>query len=349
MDSIFAVLAGEGATPWLIIAFCLSALVVWFAGARLAQDADRFARKAGLSGAVVGLVILGGITSLPEVATSSAAALGGAADLAIGNLLGGVAFQLVVLAIADAMIGRKALTSTVPRPDVLAYAVMTMMLLALAAAVIAIGDYELWGTGFGVGAAMVLAGYVICILVARSLDRRQAWRPVQGDRPHKAEPTKEGAGLLRLSSLLAASAVVILVAGFVLTRTGETLAERSGLGQTFFGTVFLAIATSLPELSSARAALKLDRPQMAIGDIFGGNLFDLALIAMVDALDQGGPVLATSGPESTVAAMMGILLCGVFVVGMIERRDRTVLRMGWDSATVVTVYLLGISAIYLVR
>lgn len=344
--------AFEDRPLWIsVAAFVVSAIVVYAAGSRLAGYADRFATRAGLSGAVVGLLLLGGITSLPEIATSLTAAVGGAAPLAVNNLIGGVALQILFLALADVAIGKDALTSTVPRPDVVAQGAMNVGLLAIVAATVAAGEAELFGAGVGVGAALLLPAYVACVFVARALGREARWLPAGDAAPADEDEREENeaAPIAKLSGLLALTGAVILVAGFTLTRSGEAIAARTGMGESFFGAVFLAGATSLPELSSALAAARLGRPQMAIGDVLGGNLFNLTLILVVDLAYSGQPVLGEVGAFSIVAAALGMLLNAILIIGLIERRDRTVLRMGWDSAAMLLVYGGGLFVLYGLR
>ncbi len=340
-----------GASIWTAAAvFAVSAAVVWIAGTKLAGYADRFATATGLGGAVVGLVLLGGITSLPEIATSTTAALTSGPTLAVNNLIGGVSFQLAVLAVVDALVGRQAVTSRIPRADVLAYGAMNIVLMCLAAMAAATGDLELFGTGIGLGSAALVLAYVGCVMVARSLDQGPRWRPAgpAAERPEE-DRGKDRESLGRLALLLCAAAAAILVAGYFVTRASESLAEQTGLGAGFFGAVFLAGATSLPEFSSAWAAVRLNRPQLAIGDLYGGNMFNMSLIFVVDMLDGGGPAMAELGAFSVVAAMLGALLAAVFIIGMVERRDRTVLRMGWDSAAVLILYAGGVALLFSLR
>ncbi len=141
----------------------------------------------------------------------------------------------------------------------------------------------------------------------------------------------------------------ILVAGFILTKTGEAIAETTGLGQSFFGAVFLAIATSLPELSSVVSALRHGHEMLAISDVLGGSLFDLALVFVVDTIYAGGPVLNEVGTFSAFAALLGIALTTFYVIGMIERRDRRIFRMGYDSVAVLVCYAIGLAVLYGLR
>lgn len=342
---------GESLAASLAI-FLAAAAVVWWAGTRLAGYADRFSRATGLSGALVGLLLLGGITSLPEIATSATAAADGSGALAANNLVGGVALQLLALAVVDALVGRDALTSIVPRPDVLAYAAMNIALLVIIAGFTAAGDVAMPGTHLGAGPFVVAIAYAACLMSARQIGKGETWRPTEfrpGDGSAEADDetpeARDHAG--KLSALMGGLGLIILVAGYLLTRSGEALANRSGLGENFFGAVFLGGATSLPELSSAIAAVRLRRPQMAVGDVLGGNLFNLSLLLLVDGLYTEGPVLAELGAFTVVAACLAALLCAVLVVGLVERRDRTILRIGYDSAAMIGLYALGLVALYL--
>lgn len=344
------VLSFQDRPLWLAIAvFCVSAAAVWWSGGRLAHDANRVSAVTGIGRAAVGMVLLGGITSLPEIATSLTAAIGGSADLAVNNLVGGVAFQLVILAVADALMGKKALTSMLPRADLIVQAAIGTLMLAVIAAAVSLG--ELGVVGFGVGSALLVVAYAGAVAVTQSLERRVSWRPAD----YEAEEEEEGGGGKEkgdLSSLvwrIVGLGLVILVAGFLLTRSGEAIAERTGLGSSFFGAVFLAGSTSLPEFSSAITAAKIGRPQLAIGDVLGGNMFNMSLIFLVDLAYRGDPVLGTVGRFSVVAAMLGVVLNAVLIVGIVERRDRTIFRMGYDSAAILILYAAGLVLLFQVR
>lgn len=346
------ILAGGDSLAASLAIFAAAALVVWRAGTRVAHLADRFARATGLSGALVGLVLLGSITSLPEIATSATAAIRGSADLAVNNLVGGVGLQLMALAVVDALVGRRALTAIVPRPDVLAYAAMNIVLLMIVAGAAAAGEVAIPGLGMGFGAILVAVAYGACVASARAIERSPTWRPESGAGPvEKEEESGPGvdASVPRLLASIAGAGLVIFAGGYMLTRSAENLAEMTGLGANFFGAVFLAGATSLPELSSAIAAVRLKRPQMAIGDVLGGNMFNLALILVVDGFYRDGPALAQAGAFTVVSACLAALLCGALIVGMVERRDRTVMRIGYDSAAMIGIYLTGLAVLYGMR
>ena len=88
---------------------------------------------------------------------------------------------------------------------------------------------------------------------------------------------------------------------------------------------------------------------MALGDIFGTNLFNAALVFVIDALAPGPPVLSRVGAFSAFGALLGLVLTAIFMAGVIERRDRTVLRMGWDSLAALVAYAAGVAVLFKLR
>ncbi len=97
------------------------------------------------------------------------------------------------------------------------------------------------------------------------------------------------------------------------------------------------------------AAVRLRRYVMAVSNIFGTNLFDVALIFLIDAVYVGKPVLDQVGRFSTFAALLGIIVTTLFLVGLIERRDRTIARMGVDWFAVLAAYIGVLFVLYTLR
>jgi cation:H+ antiporter len=332
-------------------------IFVWIAGWRIAQYADRFASATGLGHAIVGMIVLAGLTSLPEMAVTFSAALSESPQLAANNLLGSIAMQIAILAVADAMIGRQALTVVAGNSLVLLQVTMNVLLLVLVALAIAVGDSAFAGAGlwsWGLALAYLLAMWTI----AQSGDRqqwvarrtqRQRERQAAGQDDAQAPPPSGDEPIQPLVTRLAIGGAVILVSGFLLSQTGEAIAGQTGLGNSFVGAVFVAIATSLPETSSVVSSMRRRRYEMALSDIFGTNLYNILLLFLVDLLYRGGPALNEVGRFSLVGSLLGALLAAIFLVGLIERRDRTVARMGVDSLAVLVCYCAGLYLLYQLR
>jgi cation:H+ antiporter len=112
----------------------------------------------------------------------------------------------------------------------------------------------------------------------------------------------------------AACALVILVAGPFLAQAADSLADKSGLGGTFGGTTLVAFSTSLPELVSSLAALKLGAHDLAIGNVFGSNAFNMILLAPLDVMHDGS-LLAAVSPGHAITCVAVILATQVAVMG----------------------------------
>lgn len=349
-----------------VLIFLASAGVVWLAGTRAARYANTIAEQTGLGKAFIGLLLLGGITSLPELAVTVSSALTANAGLAVNNLLGGVAMQVAILSIADAAFGRDALSSVIPKPVVLLQATFGILLLTLVIAGITLGETPLGFTlararvEVGIWTGAVFASGAAAIWLSHGYERDPTWLPDgrlqgRGESADASAPAAGRAGGAAPTSLrgtllgVAVAGGAILVAGFLLARSGEALAQQTGLGSSFMGVAFVAVSTSLPEVSTVLAAVRLRQYEMAVADIFGTNLFDIALVFVVDLAYPGGPVLNEVGAFSTIAALLGIAVTTIFLAGLIERQHRTVLRMGWDSLLVLAVYLGGLAMLFRLR
>jgi cation:H+ antiporter len=327
-------------------AFLLSAAVVWVAGSRIAGYADAIAEATGLGRAVLGMLLLGGVTSLPELSVASTASLAGHPALSVNDVLGSAAINVLIIALADAVIGRDAITSVLASPRVLLQGVLGIVLLSIAAA--ATVSLPLPFLGASVWTWLLLAAYLAAIRIIARSHSGEAWQPARPGKEAK-EGQKTDAPLRPLIAKTVAAGMAVLIGGFLLTKSGEALAQQTGLGTSFFGAVALAAATSLPEISTVVAAVRLRRYEMALSDIFGTNLFNVVILFAADLLYDGPPVLAEVGVFAGVGALIAIVLTAIFLAGMIERRDRTIARMGWDSLTAVAVYLSGLVVLYQLR
>lgn len=332
---------------WNVALFVASALVVWLAGTRVTRYADTIRQRTGAGEALVGMLLLGFITALPELAVTVTASWSGNAELAVNNLLGGMALNVAILAAADAAVRGEALTASLASPTPLLQGTLLILLLAVVAAGTVAESVAI--LGIGVFAWLTLGVYLLCVLLIRNTRGREPWVPTE--RPSEAAAPDD---LLddspkALAGKVAAGAAAILVAGYVLATTGDSLAEQTGLGSSFFGAVFLALSTSLPEITIVFSSVRRGRYAMAVGNIFGANLFGLALLFVVDAVYREGPVLTEAGRFATFATLLGIAVTALYLAGLLERGTRRVMRMGIDSILVLVTYGAGIALLYRLR
>jgi cation:H+ antiporter len=328
--------------------FVAVAAVVWIAGARLASYADEFSEITGYGHALIGMLLLGGITSLPEIAVALSAGYIGNAPLAVNNLLGGVALQVVILAIGDAVLRQRALTFVTASSAILLQGVFCCVLLCMVIFAIVMDDVLL--SFAGAWSITIFAAAIVMLWIVSQ--HRETWPSETGEAGEFEDRTEAEAARSALNPLIVriiVVALVILAAGYLLTRTGEALAEQTGLGSSFVGAIFVALATSLPEISTIYAIVRLKRYVMAFSDIFGTNIIDIALILLIDLTYGGPPVLNEMGDFSIFAAALGVVVTLIYLAGLIERKDRKIGRLGVDSWIVVLAYLGGVMVLYTLR
>jgi cation:H+ antiporter len=331
--------------------FGAAAVCVWAAGSLLARRADAIAARTGLSHAFLGVVLLGVATSLPEIATTTTAAALGNTRLVSNNLFGGVALQVAILAVADLTTVKGALTYFTPHPVLLFQGVMLLLLLATALAGATIGE-PLSIAGIGATSVVLLGGYLVTVWLSQPGEYLPRWKATHT--PSLSENADDDSNAdthspLRLYGSTGLAALVILAAGWTLARTGAVLADQTGLGASFVGVILVAGSTSLPELSTTIGAIKAGHPQMAVSNILGTNCLEVALFFVADSVYRGGPILAEADRSALFAAAVGMVVTCIFLIGLLERRDRTVLGMGVDSLAVLVVYLSGVAGLYALR
>ena len=197
----------------------------------------------------------------------------------------------------------------------------------------------------GAGTIIIALGALLAIRIAARFERRRVWQPAEDAEGSASEDDGQSApdrrSLPRLVLVTAGLGFIILVAGVALSQSADAFAARTGLSSGMIGFVLVAFATSLPELSSIVAAVRQKRYELAVGDIFGTNLFNLMLLLVADLAASGPPVLKQAGAFEALGALLALLMTGCFTIGLLERKDKTIWRMGYDAAGALLLFCGG--------
>jgi cation:H+ antiporter len=338
----------------LLLIFVACAAVIWVSGIKLSDATDVLSERLHLGSALGGVILLAVATNLPELAITVSAALAHQLDVAVGNILGGIAIQTVVLVALDAagVRPRKPLTYLAASLTLLLEgALVVALLLVVVMSTQLPASMIMWRLAPGPVLIAVLWG--IGLLLLRRAGRGLPWHE-GGDAPGSQEKprghsrtTKEnaaaskGVSTRRTASVFAAAAAATLVAGVFLERSGDELFGRWGLSGVLFGATVLAAATSLPELSTGLTSTRLGDYQLAVSDIFGGNAF-LPVLFLLATVLSGQAVLPQAHRSDVYLTALGGVLTVCYMVGLVFRPQRQWLRMGADSITVLVLYVLGI-------
>jgi cation:H+ antiporter len=340
--------------PLLIAIFAGAAAAIWVAGVKLSDTTDVLSTRLHMGQALGGLIMLALATNLPEIAITVSAALSHNLGIAIGNILGGIALQTVVLVVLDAVgvKGDKGLTYRAASLTIVLECALVAVILAvviagtrLPSSIIA---WRVAPAGLLI-AAFWVGGLLLLQRAGGGLPWHESGQPPGGqDEPRgHAEKKKEQkatakeVSTLRAGLVFAAAAVVTLVAGVLLERSGDAVAGHIGLSGVLFGATVLAAATSLPEVSTGLTSVRLGDYQLAMSDIFGGNAF-LPVLFLVASLVSGTAVLPQAQDTDVYLTALAIALTMIYLVGLIFRPTRRIAKMGPDSLAVLIVYLVGI-------
>jgi len=337
-----------------LFAFCIAAAGVWIAGTRLAIYADEIADRKRIGKAFMGFVFLAAATELPELVTTITAAVEGNAALVLSNMFGGIAFQTAILAFADAVAARVALSHYPRKPTPVIEGCFLALLLATLLAIILVGERPL-AMNIGIGTLALALCYLFAVYMLRLIESHSAWVPVQiPEIPETNQGITTGRvpGEVTFHGLLVrfcVASVVILFCGVMLVQSAERIAVQSGLGSSFIGLTLLAGSTSLPELSTTIMAVRLHSYTMAISNIFGSNLIMLVLLLPADAFYRQGPILTHVDKSAEYAIVCGVIVTMIYVIGLLVRTKRHIFGMGYDSIAVLVVYFLSLLAFYTLK
>ena len=344
--------------PVLLLIFAAAAAAVWVAGIKLSDTTDILSSRLGLGEALGGLILLAIATNLPEIAITASAAWSGDLSIAIGNILGGIALQTIVLVAIDIFgIGRKnPLTYQAASLGLVLEAVLVVAVLIVAVMASQLPSSLIFAR-VAPGGLLIALLWIAGIWLIGKARNDLPWHE-KGDAPggqdkprgHSAKQKDQTAqdkkhGTMRTALIFGAAALVTLAAGIALEKSGDAIASRIGMSGVLFGSTVLAAATSLPELSTGLTSVKMGDYQLAVSDIFGGNAF-LPVLFLLAALISGQAVLPQAQSTDIYLAGLGVLLTAVYIYGLIFRPQRQILRMGVDSFIVLVLYALGIVGLF---
>jgi cation:H+ antiporter len=321
---------------WLQYAACLA--IILFAGTKLARYGDAIAEKTGLGGLWIGLVLLAAITSVPELVTSvSSVALVGIPDLAMGTLVGSCLFNLTLIALLDILYRKGPILSHVHQRHIASAAVGVVLLAVTGAAIF-------WGETLAVVKLAWIGIPSIIIIIIYLVAIRQLFR-FERHHPSSSEDTSPRYAELSMKTVyfrFTLAALAVIGAGIWVSFVGDDIAGVTGWGTSFVGSLFLAISTSMPELVVTIAALRLGATDMAVADILGSNMFNIAIIFVADIFYTNGPILSSVSHSHLITAAMAIIATILVIIGLCFRRQRNLLRFSsWYSPLLIGLYILG--------
>lgn len=335
----------------IIVEFIIFCLITWFAGVWLTRITDAIDAKYKLGSAFGGLLILGIVTSLPEIAVVVTAATQQRYDIIIGTLVGGIAIQTVVLAILDFKSNPKRALSFSAASLTLVLEASFVVLVTVASLIAIKTPVIVKGTAISLASIAIVVLWLVGLWIVFKARKGLPWKAEAIDgtpgRLHHERRATINHPLFRVMSVpkmfvcLFLASAITLIAGYGLATTGSDIANAFHINGGIFAAVFIALAGALPNISTGLASVKIGDYSLAMSDIFGGNAFLPALFVVCDLI-SGGAVLNNATASDIWLASLGILLTTIYIIGLIVRPKRVYFRMGIDSILVTVIYITGI-------
>ncbi|SKB58907.1 sodium:calcium antiporter [Maribacter arcticus] len=321
-----------------IAGFALCAGVILISGSKLSKYGDMMADMLGWGKMFMGLVLMASVTSMPELMTGfSSVVLVDAPNLAVGDIVGSCAFNILIISIMDMFYNKKKpLTSDVQPGHIISASFGIMMLSVVAVAILMPGVF---GSIAWVGGSSIvfISIYLVAIRVLYLYEKKQH---IQHIFPSEGELT-----LKQVITKYVINALIVMGAALALPYFGEHLAVASGLGQSFFGTLFIAASTSLPEIVVSVTAIRIGTIDLAIGNIFGSNIFNIGILALDDILYTKGPLLLDTSPNHIIPVLGTIIITAIGITGIVYRAEKK-WKLALDTALILIVFVLMMFLLY---
>ncbi|MDD4924399.1 MAG: hypothetical protein PHF74_06150 [Dehalococcoidales bacterium] len=319
---------------WLNLVLCC--LIILFAGTKLARYGDAISERTGLGRMWIGLILIGLVTSMPEMVTGvSSAAIVGQPDLALGNFWGSCIFNLSILAVLDLFYRKEPLLSTASNRYILP-AFLGIGLISVAGISILIGD-DVTGISIGwLGLTSILI-FVLYIIGIRQMFvyNRKHPEPIVDEESQYAQLSN-----LKIYGNFAIAAIGIIVGGIWLSFIGDEIAVTYNLSASFVGSLFLAIGTSLPEIVVAITALRMGAIDLAVGDILGANMLNTANIFITDIFYTGGPLLSEVSSRNLFTVLAMIIMTLIVILGLrFKSKRKTFGIISWHALLILGIYI----------
>jgi len=319
-----------------ILGFAACAAIIIYSGTKLSFYGDKIADLTGMGKAWIGLILMASVTSLPELITGiSSVVIIKEPDLAAGDIFGSCIFNLLILTILDARLKQPLLS--VVRSDHIVGAIFGIILLTVAGIALSLSHVipsVLWISS----SSFALFG--VYLIAVRSIYKYE-FAAIDVSQPHtKLNSPSRSAELKKTITGYAVNAFIVIAAAVFLPYFGEHIASAANLSNSFFGTLFLAASTSLPELVVSLTALKMGSADMAVGNLLGSNVFNLFILGLDDVFYTEGSIFMDLSPSHSLSVFVIIILTAVVALGLLFKlKKKLIWNLSFNSFIIIVLYL----------
>lgn len=316
------------------LVFIFSAALVIYSGVKLSEYGDVVAIKTSLGHSFVGVTLIALFTSLPELISSiGAVTVVNAPDLAMGNVYGSNMFNMLIIFLLDALFKKDSVFKEVSLSNFVT-AIFAVLL----------GSVSILGFILDVTFLGYMSAISVLIFIIYILSMYSAYRSIEKTEPESEEVLVD-ISLKKALFMFGVMATIIVFAGLLMSKSADTIAQTSGLGRTVVGSFLLAIITSLPEVSACIGAVKVGAINMAIGNLFGSNVFNMTIIPVADIFYTSGNIFKN---VSRLHLFSATASCIVVLIAMLGIKQDKLSKFRFGHISLYSVYIILFYVLYFV-
>jgi len=322
-------------TAW--VQFALSAAVIAFVAFKMTQYADVIAVRTRLGGMFVGTLLLAAGTSAPEIITNASAVRLGVPNLAAGDLFGSGMFNMLILALMSVVCVRTRILRQVSTSHALTASLAT--LLTGMAALFVLARIPLRIGWLGLDSLSMILVYVGGIWLIEKESRRSG-------APVGLELDVPGIGLKHAGIGFVVSLGVLVAASPWLVRAAKEIALITGLGTGLVGMTLFAFVTSLPEMVAVLVAVRLGAYDMAVGNLFGSNVFNMLAMGITDGFYTQGLFFSDIDANFALAGLIVLVLINLGLIGNLARLKQRLWFVEPEALLIILTFVGGLLLLY---
>ena len=319
------------------VQFALSAAVIAFVAFKMTQYANVIAVRTRLGGMFVGTILLAAGTSAPEIITNASSVRLGVPNLAAGDLFGSGMFNMLILALLSVVCTRTRILRQVSTSHALTASLATLLTGMAALFVLARIPWRIGWLGLDSLSMILVYGGGIWLI---QQENRRSVAPVG------IELDVPGIGLKHASLGFVGSLAVLVAASPWLVRAAKEIALITGLGTGLVGVTLFAFVTSLPEIVAVLVAVRLGAYDMAVGNLFGSNVFNMLAMGITDGFYTQGLFFSDIDANFALAGLIVLVLINLGLVGNLARPEKKLWFVEPDALLIILTFVGGLLLLY---
>jgi len=325
----------------LWVNFILASLALLYFGYKASKTGYLLSKITLFSETFMGMIFLAMSTSMPEMFISiGAAGITNSGDLASGNIFGTLIINLMIIVLMDIQTRGAVLSYTDNQNQHVLTAILCIMIVSIM--LISIVLQNLLNSAYkffhiGIDSIIVCFIYIISLKLLFGFERKGR-KTILGEIPSELTNDKKK---LKLWATFFTYIFLVAIFGLWISYVADKIVKVvPAWDHTFFGSIFLALSSSLPEIIVSISSIGAGSVNMAVGNVLGSNLFDTIIIPISDLFYFKNSILNSISLTHVFTAIIFIILTTVVIAGLVYKPKKTIARLSWPTIFMISIFII---------